>query len=63
MAEDAVSPVIGVLLMLTLTLIITAIANSYDGGLIETEPKAPSVTLQGLISSEWNRYGDTPYQW
>lgn len=46
MHEEAVSPVIGVLLMLTLTLIIAAIVNSYAGGLIETEPKAPAVTLQ-----------------
>jgi len=46
MREKAVSPVIGVLLMLTLTLIIAAIVNSYAGGLMETESKAPSVTLQ-----------------
>lgn len=46
MKEEAVSPVIGVLLMLTLTLIIAAIVNSYAGGLMETEPKSPSVTLQ-----------------
>jgi archaeal type IV pilus assembly protein PilA len=44
--EPAVSPVIGVLLMLTLTLIIAAIVNSYAGGLMETEPKAPAATLQ-----------------
>lgn len=46
----AVSPVIGVLLMLTLTLIIAAIVNSYAGGLIDTEPKAPSATLQVTYS-------------
>nr|WP_319539854.1 type IV pilin N-terminal domain-containing protein [uncultured Methanospirillum sp.] len=46
MREEAVSPVIGVLLMLTLTLIIAAIVNSYAGGLMETESKAPTVTLQ-----------------
>ena len=44
--EQAVSPVIGVLLMLTLTLLIAAIVNSYAGGLVETEPKAPSLTIQ-----------------
>ncbi|MDD1728833.1 MAG: type IV pilin N-terminal domain-containing protein [Methanospirillum sp.] len=48
--EQAVSPVIGVLLMLTLTLIIAAIVNSYAGGLVETEPKAPSVTIQATYS-------------
>ncbi|MFH0968577.1 MAG: type IV pilin N-terminal domain-containing protein [Methanobacteriota archaeon] len=50
MHEKAVSPVIGVLLMLTLTLIIAAIVNSYAGGLVETEPKAPSATLQVTYS-------------
>jgi len=46
----AVSPVIGVLLMLTLTLIIAAIVNSYAGGLMQTESKAPSVTMQTSYS-------------
>ena len=50
MREEAVSPVIGVLLMLTMTLIIAAIVNSYAGGLMETESKAPSVTLQASYS-------------
>jgi len=50
MRENGVSPVIGVLLMLTLTLIIAAIVNSYAGGLMETESKAPSVTLQTSYS-------------
>ncbi len=44
--DSAVSPVVGVLLMLTLTLIVAAIVNSYAGGLIETESKAPSATVQ-----------------
>jgi archaeal type IV pilus assembly protein PilA len=48
--NTAVSPVIGVLLMLTLTLIIAAIVNSYAGGLINTEPKAPSATIQVTYS-------------
>lgn len=48
--DSAVSPVIGVLLMLTLTLIIAAIVNSYAGGLVETERKAPAVTLQVTYS-------------
>jgi len=50
MKEEAVSPVIGVLLMLTLTLIIAAIVNSYAGGLIETKPKAPSATIHATYS-------------
>jgi len=51
--DSAVSPVIGVLLMLTLTLIIAAIVNSYAGGLVETEPKAPAVTMQASYHSEF----------
>ena len=50
MKNEAVSPVIGVLLMLTLTLIIAAIVNSYAGGLVDTEPKAPSATIQATYS-------------
>ena len=47
MATDSgVSPVIGVLLMLTLTLIIAAIVNSFAGGLMDTKEKLPSATLQ-----------------
>jgi FlaG/FlaF family flagellin (archaellin) len=52
MKNEAVSPVIGVLLMLTLTLIIAAIVNSYAGGLIDTEPKAPSATIHVTYSQE-----------
>ena len=52
--NSAVSPVIGVLLMLTLTLIIAAIVNSYAGGLVETEPKAPTVTLHTSYNSGYS---------
>jgi len=48
--EEAVSPVIGVLLMLTLTLIVAAIVNSFAGGLMDTKEKAPMVTLQCTYS-------------
>jgi hypothetical protein len=57
-AESAVSPVIGVLLMLTLTLIIAAIVNSFAGGLMDTKDKSPVVTLQSEFHREdgkkWN---------
>lgn len=52
--DQAVSPVIGVLLMLTLTLIVAAIVNSYAGGLMDTESKSPSATIQG----EYHKNGD-----
>lgn len=50
----AVSPVIGVLLMLTLTLVVAAIVNSYAGGLFDTEPKAPTVTLLASFHQIYN---------
>lgn len=46
MTEKAVSPVIGVLLMLTLTLIIAAIVNTYAGSMISTQPPSPMATVQ-----------------
>jgi len=49
--ESGVSPVIGVLLMLTLTLIIAAIVNMYAGSLVTTDPKPPTVTLQVSYNS------------
>lgn len=45
-SDEAVSPVIGVLLMLTLTLIVAAVVNSFAGGLMDTKEKAPVLTLQ-----------------
>ena len=49
MNDEAVSPVIGVLLMLTLTLIIAAIVNSYAGGLVMLAEKLPSAYNTGKI--------------
>ena len=43
--QDAVSPVVGVMLMLVVTVIIAAIVSAFAGGLAETEHKAPQVTL------------------
>lgn len=57
--DKGVSPVIGVLLMLTLTLIIAAIVNSYAGGLVNTEEKPPSVTLQATFHQMQNDKGNS----
>jgi FlaG/FlaF family flagellin (archaellin) len=47
MKEDAaVSPVIGAILMIVLTIIIAAIASSFAGGMVETKSKLPIVTLE-----------------
>lgn len=43
--DDAVSPVVGVMLMLVVTIIIAAVVSAFAGGLAETEHKAPQMTL------------------
>lgn len=43
--EDAVSPVIGVMLMLVVTIIIAAVVSSFAGGLANEESKTPQVIL------------------
>lgn len=43
--ENAVSPVVGVMLMLVVTIIVAAVVSGFAGGLAETSQKAPQVTL------------------
>ncbi|MDD2473837.1 MAG: type IV pilin N-terminal domain-containing protein [Methanoculleus sp.] len=43
--DDAVSPVVGVMLMLVVTIIIAAIVSSFAGGLGSSSSKAPAATL------------------
>ena len=45
MKDDAVSPVIGVMLMLTITIIIAAVLMAFAGGMADTKPATPSVDL------------------
>jgi FlaG/FlaF family flagellin (archaellin) len=49
--EDAVSPVIGVLLMLVVTIIIAAVVSGFAGGLVGTQQKAPSASFETRISN------------
>jgi FlaG/FlaF family flagellin (archaellin) len=44
--EEGVSPVVGVMLMLSVTVIIAAIVSAAAGGLSGTEKKAPSAILE-----------------
>jgi FlaG/FlaF family flagellin (archaellin) len=44
--DAAVSPVIGAILMIVLTIIIAAVASSFAGGMVETKSKLPIVTLE-----------------
>jgi FlaG/FlaF family flagellin (archaellin) len=43
--EDAVSPVVGVLLMPGCTIIIAAIVSGFAGGLTSGQQKAPSISI------------------
>lgn len=44
--ESAVSPVIGIMLMLIVTVILAAIISGYVGGMSETKSKPPQLILQ-----------------
>ena len=50
--NDAVSPVIGVMLMLVVTIIIAAFVASFAGTFGETAPKTPSAALDVKIVSD-----------
>jgi FlaG/FlaF family flagellin (archaellin) len=44
--EDAVSPVVGVMLMLVVTIIIAAVVSAFAGGLTNPSQKAPSASVE-----------------
>jgi len=48
--EDAVSPVIGVMLMLVVTIIIAAVVSGFAGGLTGSQAAAPQATIQAEYS-------------
>ncbi|MDD1695045.1 MAG: type IV pilin N-terminal domain-containing protein [Methanoregula sp.] len=48
--EGAVSPVIGVMLMLAVTLIIAAVVSAFAGGAISGPSKTPQATIQATYS-------------
>lgn len=43
--EGAVSPVVGVMLMLVVTIIIAAVVSAFSGGVAQSTPKAPQISL------------------
>jgi len=49
-SEHAVSPVIGVMLMLVVTIIIAALVSAFSGGAVSGTQKAPSAVIQGTYS-------------
>lgn len=48
--DEAVSPVIGIMLMLVVTIIIAAVVSGFAGGLAGGTSKAPQVSLTGSFS-------------
>jgi len=48
--NEAVSPVVGVMLMLVVTIIIAAVVSAFAGGLTETTSKAPQLSLKATYS-------------
>jgi FlaG/FlaF family flagellin (archaellin) len=49
--NTAVSPVIGSILMIVLTIIVAAVVSSFAGGMIETKQKFPTVTFEAEFAS------------
>lgn len=54
--EDGVSPVVGVMLMLSVTVMIAAIVSTYAGGLGEISEKAPQSTLSAKADLDHHPY-------
>ncbi len=54
--ELAVSPVVGVMLMLVVTIIIAAVVSAFSGSMTEGKEKAPQASLECHIT-----WGDTMY--
>jgi len=50
--EDAVSPVIGVMLMLVVTIIIAAVVSTFAGGMMKSEQTAPQASFECVISND-----------
>ena len=48
--DNAVSPVVGVMLMLVVTIIIAAVVSGFSGGLVKTQTKVPQATITSTFS-------------
>jgi FlaG/FlaF family flagellin (archaellin) len=48
--EHAISPVVGVMLMLVVTIIIAAVVSGFAGGVVSGQKKVPQATIQGEYS-------------
>ena len=59
--EKAVSPVVGVLLMLVVTIIIAAVVSGFVGGLASGQSKPPAATLDVQVQASENEGAMLPY--
>jgi len=50
--NDGVSPVVGVMLMLVVTIIIAAVVSAFAGGISKTTDKAPTASLEVHIAND-----------
>ena len=55
--EDAVSPVVGVMLMLVVTIIIAAVVSGFAGGLVNGQSKSPTLSMDVHISNTGSYLG------
>jgi len=55
--DEAVSPVVGVMLMLVVTIIIAAVVSAFAGGLASSQQKAPQLTAETKIVNTGYYYG------
>ncbi|MBP2134028.1 flagellin-like protein [Methanomicrobium sp. W14] len=49
--DEGVSPVVGVMLMLVVTIIIAAVVSGFAGGLVDTSQNAPTATVEISIKN------------
>lgn len=55
--EDAVSPVVGVMLMLVVTIIIAAVVSAFASGMTESTENPPSITMDVSITNSGSWVG------
>ena len=60
-SEDAVSPVVGVMLMLVVTIILAAVVSGFTGGLVGNTQAAPKAAIDVEIDSNSNLGMDMGY--
>lgn len=53
--EDAVSPVVGVMLMLAVTVMIAAVVSAFAGGFSDTGEKVPQASFKVRVNLDENR--------